>query len=694
MTQNLSEVKDELGLAHAVMELGSAMDAAHVADEDVNRLVAEELAKAGPTLLVLDNFEQLVCTARVVREWCQVAPELSVLVTSRERLAVEGEVVVEVEPLACPRPGDSDADVLGCEAVRLLAARAAAAGGALGAEAPVLGGIVRQLDGIPLAIELAAARIRLMRPKELLMRLAKPGGLGESVRNPGDGGPRHRTLSSAIDWSWNLLPRPEQVVLAQCAVFAGGFTLEAAEAVVALLAHDAVPVVERIAALRDKSLVRVSGEDGRLGLLLSIREYATRKLEEQGAEEAAILRARHARHYASSVMAFNRSRTYQGAEPDAAMRKALTRDKENLGAALAFLSVPTSPESPTTRRSTPSLRWGLRSCRRLRNRGPCRDTVTLALERAATGVDGGLKARLLLCRQGLLNGMGRFAESRDDLRALLAIVDDAPGMRVLATVMKGIQLRYQGLYREARESHVRARPSSRGSRPRLRAMNAACMGRLEHDRECLSEARAYNDTARTLAAEIADEWLVAVPVANLAVLDHEEQNFARASELLAEAIGRFQEASEPQYVALYTAALGDVYFEWGNPCVDRRPSPVLHTRARARTGRSRGGAHDRDDPRGRLLAGLTLYPQTKVSAQRAVDMIEKYGPERICVAGACDWGPSDPIAVPRFILEMRRRRLSEDLIARVVFENPVSFLSQSGKFHLRPRAGEPAIAAR
>jgi predicted metal-dependent TIM-barrel fold hydrolase len=79
-------------------------------------------------------------------------------------------------------------------------------------------------------------------------------------------------------------------------------------------------------------------------------------------------------------------------------------------------------------------------------------------------------------------------------------------------------------------------------------------------------------------------------------------------------------------------------------------------------------------------AGLTLYPQTKVSAQRAVDMIEKLGPERICVAGACDWGPSDSIAVPRFIMEMRRRKLPEDLIQRVVFDNPAQFLSQSGKF--------------
>lgn len=85
--------------------------------------------------------------------------------------------------------------------------------------------------------------------------------------------------------------------------------------------------------------------------------------------------------------------------------------------------------------------------------------------------------------------------------------------------------------------------------------------------------------------------------------------------------------------------------------------------------------------------GLTLYPQTKVSAQRAVDMIERFGVERICVAGACDWGPSDPIAVPRLIMEMRRRRHPEELIHRLVFENPVQFLSQSPKFRIRP---EPA----
>ncbi len=91
-------------------------------------------------------------------------------------------------------------------------------------------------------------------------------------------------------------------------------------------------------------------------------------------------------------------------------------------------------------------------------------------------------------------------------------------------------------------------------------------------------------------------------------------------------------------------------------------------------------------------AGLTLYPQTKISPQRALDLIERYGPDRICVAGACDWGPSDPIAVPRFVMEMRRRKHSDDLIQRVVFDNPVRFLSQSPNFRVPQRLEAPLQA--
>lgn len=91
--------------------------------------------------------------------------------------------------------------------------------------------------------------------------------------------------------------------------------------------------------------------------------------------------------------------------------------------------------------------------------------------------------------------------------------------------------------------------------------------------------------------------------------------------------------------------------------------------------------------------GITLYPNTKVSAQRAADIIEMHGAERICVASACDWGPSVPVAVPQFALEMRRRGHSEELIRRVIFENPAQFLRQSGKFELALKQPKPLEAA-
>lgn len=90
-------------------------------------------------------------------------------------------------------------------------------------------------------------------------------------------------------------------------------------------------------------------------------------------------------------------------------------------------------------------------------------------------------------------------------------------------------------------------------------------------------------------------------------------------------------------------------------------------------------------------AGITLYPQTKVSPHRAIDMIETHGPERICVASACDWGPSIPVAMPQFMIEMRRRGHSEELIHKVVYENPIEFLSQTPKFQI-PRRVNQAFA--
>ncbi|HEY8073653.1 MAG TPA: AAA family ATPase [Labilithrix sp.] len=548
---DLSAQGDPTGLEHAVASVLPRMNAAQLEDAEL----AEALRGAGATLLVLDNFEQIVSAGERVRAWCEAAPGLRVLVTSRERLGVDGEHVLDLPPLACPREDDDNDGVRACEAVQLLVARAEAAGG-IAADARVLGALVRQLDGIPLAIELAAARTRLIPPEELGARLAQSHDVLARRARAGD---RHATLASAIDWSWNLLSPAEQRTLAECSVFAGSFGIEAAEAV---LSPGDEPVVDRVAALRDKSLVHVA-DDGRLALYVSIRAFASKKLGD-GADAHAI-RLRHAHHYADAARRFNEARTLQGAKPDGDMRVMLSRDGANLLAALAFVRA--LPARERTSDVVAELALGLT----LLQGAPAElglDALTEAL--ADPALDTTLRARVLLSRQSLLNSVGRFEESLDDLRAIQAL-DVAPGMRVLALVMQGIQLRYQGRIGDAWECHASAiEPVEAHGSPRLRAMNTACMGRLHHDRGDFSAARQTNARAKEICVAIGDAWLEGLPLANVAQVAQEEQRFDEAARLLDEALARFRLAGEPHYSAVYSAVYGDLESERGEAELARR----------------------------------------------------------------------------------------------------------------------------
>ncbi|HSO38287.1 MAG TPA: AAA family ATPase, partial [Labilithrix sp.] len=284
------------------------------------------LADLGPALLVLDNFEQLASCAEVVEAWLRGAPELSVVVTSRERLAIAGETVLELPPLTCPDPGDGDALVSESDAVRLFVSRARAAGGDPGTDASLLAEIVRRLEGIPLAIELAAARTRLLGPAELARRL----DAGLDVLGASRGATRHTTLTRAIDGSWILLSAAEQVALARCSVFAGSFTLDAA-------AEVAGAPLDLLGALRDKSLIHATA-DARLALYVSIREYAARKLLELGDDEAREARRRHARFYAATARHFNATAGLASNVVEPGVQARLRREKDNLASALRHAS--------------------------------------------------------------------------------------------------------------------------------------------------------------------------------------------------------------------------------------------------------------------------------------------------------------------------------------------------------------------
>jgi predicted ATPase len=223
-------------------------------------------------LLLLDNFEQLIDAAAEAAELLAAAPQLHMLVTSRRPLVLHSEQLYEVFPLP-----ESDAVVLFTERARMQDHAFVAA--------PEVVEICRRLDGLPLAIELAAARSRMLDPERLLVRLEQR--LPVLTGGHRDAPERQRTLRATIDWSYDLLESAEQELLALLSIFAGGWTLEAAEDVC-----DAS--LDGLQSLHEKSLVRTRGE--RFFLLETIREYAAERLAERPESNVA---ERHANYYAA-----------------------------------------------------------------------------------------------------------------------------------------------------------------------------------------------------------------------------------------------------------------------------------------------------------------------------------------------------------------------------------------------------------
>jgi predicted ATPase/class 3 adenylate cyclase len=264
-----------------------------------------ELLHDRDALLVLDNFEQVVSGAPVVAELLRAAPRLVVIASSRAPLRIEGEQEFAVPPLDVPPPGTTDPDAIAAfEAVRLFVERARAVrpGFALTREqAPHVAEIVRRLDGLPLAIELAAARLRLLSPAAMAQRL------GDRLSLLAAGGrdlpARQRTLRGAIDWSYDLLDEDDRRLFARLGVFAGGGELEMAETLCVLPDDERrLPVLEGLERLAEQSLLRIAPdthEDVRFTMLETIREYAVDRLATSGS--MAELRQRHAEAFLALV---------------------------------------------------------------------------------------------------------------------------------------------------------------------------------------------------------------------------------------------------------------------------------------------------------------------------------------------------------------------------------------------------------
>jgi predicted ATPase/DNA-binding CsgD family transcriptional regulator len=296
-------------------------------------------------LLILDNFEHLLPAAALVVDLLGACPELQVLVTSRRRLEVSGEHEIPVPPLPLADPERSLAytELAAVPAIELFVARAQAASPSFTlteANCRQIAEICQRLDGLPLAIELAAARTRLLTPAALLARLTNRLPLLSG--GPRDVPERRQTMRQAIAWSYDLLDPAAQALLRRLSVFAGGFSLDAAEAVSLHLegASGATSILDRLTVLVDESLVQIGEQPGgekRFQMLETVRDFLLERLEEAG--EASDARRRHA---AFSLQLVERVDPWLAMLPEAI--ELFQTEHDNLRAALGW-AIARDPET-------------------------------------------------------------------------------------------------------------------------------------------------------------------------------------------------------------------------------------------------------------------------------------------------------------------------------------------------------------
>ena len=394
-------------------------------------------------LVILDNCEHLIdACAKLADALLRGCPNLALLATSREPLGIGGERVYRVPSLRTPAAGDDPGAIRASEAVRLLADRAAAQGVPLtwdSQAADLVGRICRRLDGIPLAIELAAARLRVMPAADLDARLDERFALLTGGSRAGR--PRQQTLRAMVDWSWELLTSPERVVLARLSVFAGGFGLAAAEAVAAEPDVPAGEAAGHLGALVDKSLVQfddTGAGPGRYRLLETVRQYAAGQLDAAGPAVAETARLAHRDCYLALAEA---AAPQLMAHDQMQWLDRLDAELGNLRAAIAVSLTQPDPEPGLRLAASLRVYW---SARGQATEGA--DVLRALLDAPAARSAMLVRARALAAAADLLLQMGSYEIAEGYCQEGLAIARDAADDNLVAELLwaRAWILLYQG----------------------------------------------------------------------------------------------------------------------------------------------------------------------------------------------------------------------------------------------------------
>ena len=464
-------------------------------------------------LLVLDTFEHLLPARTQIGALLETCPGLKVLVTSRAALRVSWEHRLPVHPLPVPdlQRLPTAAGLAEYPSVELFVERARTVSPEFALDernAPAVAEICRRLDGLPLAIELAAARISVLPPQAMLDRLHRQ--LDLLTAGPTDLPERHRTLRGALAWSYNLLRPNEQAVLRRLSVFVDGVALEAAEGVHAS-PPDTPPLLDALASLVNNGMFRDEPEPNgrpRFAMLHTIAAFALEQLRARGEEADA--RGRHAEHFLSLA---DQAETQLTGSAQGEWLDRLERDHANLNVALQH-----------------------------------------ALDHG--DVETGLRAAAALAR--FWERRGYAGEGRAWLDALLSgEALAAPALVAKALNASGNLARIEGDYPAARARYERALELARELKDTRRvAVALNNLGAAAKEQGDYTTARAHYEESLVLKRDLGDRWGIALTLSNLGVASNAQGDYAGARAFLGESLALFRELQDRWGIALATNNLG------------------------------------------------------------------------------------------------------------------------------------------
>ena len=616
-------------------------------------------------LLVLDNCEHLVrpC-AELADALLRACPNLRVLATSREVLRIAGETVWRVPPLGlAPLPaGPSSAtgtsvpplleQVEWSEAVRLFVARAAAALPEFtltDGNAPTVARICYRLDGLPLAIELAAARVSALGLEQLAARLADRFRLLTSGSRMAL--PRHQTLHATLEWSYALLAEPERRLFEQLAVFAGGWTLEAAEAVGAGGGIEPTDVLELLTQLVDKSLVATQegfGGETRYRLLETLREYGWECLAKSGAADAT--QRRHAAFFLA--LAERSAPELAGAEQGVWLER-LEQEHDNLRASLHW-TIEAGEAEPSLRLA--GALWRFWWVHGHVSEGRRWLEGLLAMSRSSGTALPATRAKALIGAGALAYEQGDYGPATALLEESLALYRDLGDKTGTAWALHSLAFvpRDQGDYSRAGALLEESLDLFRGVGDKAgiaRALHS--LARVVRDQGDFSRATALYQESLALFRSVGDDWGIAWALSRLALVLRPQGAYGRATALLEESMTMFRDQKDQRGIAWSHLQLGLVALDQGD--YSRAGAPLAESLALWR---------DLGDKYGmaQLVGELAAVACAQGQPERAARLFGAAHAQREAI-GAC-LPPPDQAAFERRVAAARAR-LGDNAFAAV-----------------------------